>query len=144
MRVEAALCDSLSFMEQGLVFGEPLQLTGEPAMNWFLYTDAAYEPTTHTGSIGAVLTDNSGKVVSWFGIQLDCEVCEPFCALKKGTRKYELEMAAVVFAFLVWGRQVSRGLQVWFGDNDSVRFAFKKSMCRRLGCKQVDACASQQ
>ena len=110
MRVEAALCDSLSFMEQGLVFGEPLQLTGEPAMNWFLYTDAAYEPTTHTGGIGAVLTDNSGKVVSWFGIQLDCEVCARFLALKKDTRKYELEMAAVVFAFLVWGRQVSRGL----------------------------------
>ena len=33
-------------------------------------------------------------------------------------------MVAAVFSFRIWGKLESSGLQIWFGDDDSMRFAF--------------------
>ena len=115
---------SLLFMKERLLHGKPREVGSKLVPNWYLFTDASYEPKTKTGGIGAVLVDDSGALHEWFGIQLDDTVCRKFGAERKDTIIYELEMAAAVFAFHIWGGLMSSGLQLWFGDNDSVRFAF--------------------
>ena len=104
-----------------------LELWGTARQNqFFLYTDASYEPETHTGGLGAVLIDERGSCVAWFGVFLDSVICSHFGAEHKDTIIYELELLAVVFSFAFWNKLVSEHLMVCFGDNDAVRFALIK------------------
>ena len=82
-----------------------------------------------TGGIGAVLFDYSGECKAWFGFTLDGELCKAFGSDKKETIIYELELVATVFALSFWEDWIKDGLQVAFGDNDSVRFSLIKGSC---------------
>ena len=137
VQVDSSLLDSLKFMEQRLKNGRPFEISCEPTLNWYLYTDASFETSSRTGGIGAVLVNEHGCVVAWFGFQLDTSTCEKFGALIKENVIYELEMAAGAFAFLFWGPLVRGGMQVWFGDNDSVRFAFIKARAEGEVAKKI-------
>ena len=111
-------------MRRRLSEAKPREVSSKPLVTWYIYTDASYEVSTSTGGLGAVLVDEAGECVSWFGLPLDAAVCTLFGSLKKETIIYELELAAAVLSFLHWRAQISSGMQVWFGDNDSVRFSF--------------------
>ena len=91
--------------------------------NDMFYCDAAFEPETKTGGIGAVIFDSVGTCVGWFGFSLDETTCNSFGADKKHPIIYELELCAAVLALAFWADRMNGGLQVCFGDNDGARFS---------------------
>lgn len=123
VQLGAQLGMALQFMSRRLRENAPLIVSAGHAANWYLYTDASYEPDTKSGGLGAVLVDNDGKVAKWFGVVLPRDVCLKLRAAYKDTIIYELELAAAVLSFHVWASDIESGMQVWFGDNDAVRHA---------------------
>ena len=114
---------ALLAMRSRLEIGKPALVTDEDTSQWFVYTDAAFNLDDVSGGIGAVLVDEAGQCVEWFGFALDHLECECFGARCKETIIYELELAAAVLALAHWQAILCENLTVWFGDNDSVRFA---------------------
>lgn len=96
---------------------------------WYVFTDASYEQSTKTGGLGGVLVNEQGQCCAWFGFPLDADQCKRFGSETKQTIIYELELAAAVLALDFWADQIRDGLQVWFGDNDGVRFSLIKGSC---------------
>ena len=122
-KLDAELKLSLEVMSQRLRADEPRLVTAGVDRQMFIFTDAAYEPETKTGGLGAVICDEHASVVGWFGIQLDTEQCVAFGANLKDSIIYELELLAAVIALAAWCKNGFGYLHTWFGDNDSVRFA---------------------
>ena len=106
------LVTSLTMMMHRLCDSRPREVTARPLTEWFLYCDAAYEPETKSGGLGAVLCDNFGSCVAWFGIPLDKDAGAVFGADKKHTIIYELELCAAVLAMDFWAGVMQGGLQV--------------------------------
>ena len=114
---------ALLAMKARLESDQPMHVSDGELAQWYVYTDAAYASDTKTGGLGAVLVDDQANVVEWFGIALSSDECKLFGASSKETIIYELELAAAVLAFAYWRQRLRHNLTVWFGDNDSVRFA---------------------
>ena len=125
-RVDEDLACGLEYMIEWLMHGKPKRVGLSQLKEWHVYSDASYEPDRKTGGLGGVLFDDSGKCVSWFGLQLDEETCSLFGALKKETIIYELEMLAGILAMALWTERMANSFQILFLDNDSVRYALIK------------------
>ena len=121
--LDSGLKVSLRLMSERLRTGKPRTIGAVKPVTWFLYTDASYEPATNSGGLGAVWVDQEGNCVEWFGIELNSDVCKLLNPTEKDTIIYELELAAYVLATYVWLSKIESGVQVAFGDNDSVRYA---------------------
>ena len=93
------------------------------------YTDAAYEPATKSGGLGAALFNEKGACSGWFGVRLNMEQYVLFGAEEKQTIIYELELLASVLALDSWASSMNSGLQVCFGDNDGARFSLIRGSC---------------
>ena len=100
------------------------QVTTADNVQWFIFSDASYEPQFMEGGLGGVLVDQHGCVSQWFGLALCKAQCLQFCAELKDTIIYELEMAATVLAMAPWCKEQTRDLHTHFGDNDAGRFSF--------------------
>ena len=120
---------SLEMMSQRLQLGKPRTIGPTAFVQWFVYTDAAYEPETKSGGLGAVLVNHAGECVSWFGFNLDEKTCVEFGANIKDTIIYELELCGAVLALDFWSKRMQNGLQVCFGDNDAARFSLIRGSC---------------
>ena len=118
---------ALHFMKKRLKLGLPKTVSGQAWKHWFVYSDASYEQSQKTGGLGAVLVNSQGQCVSWFGVKLGIETCETSGSKAKKTIIYELEMAAAVLATFVWKNELANSLISFYGDNDSVRFAFVRA-----------------
>ena len=117
---------ALHFMLERLHSGRPRTVNAQKLAQWFIYSDASYEQSTQTGGLGGVLINEAGECVAWFGLELDSDACKSLGALWKDTIIYELEMLAGVLSLILWNDRISDGLQVWFGDNDAVRYSLIK------------------
>ena len=82
-KIPPELATCLNMMLQRLNSGRPREVNALPLKQWFVYCDAAYEPETKTGGIGAALFDNKGECVAWLGFPLDETACNVFGAQKK-------------------------------------------------------------
>ena len=125
-QIAESLRDALRFMLERLNSGKPRVVRAHRLEQWFIYSDASYEQSNKTGGIGGVLVNDRGECVSWFGFNVDSETCLELGAFTKDTIIYELELFAGVLAVKFWNNKISRGLQVWFGDNEAVRFSLIK------------------
>jgi len=114
---------ALTMMMHRLESGKRRMVSAQPLDQWFIYTDAAYDQEEKTGGLGAVLFNEQGACVGWYGIPLAMEQCALFGALEKQTIIYELELLARVLALDFWASSTNTGLQVCFGDNDGARFS---------------------
>ena len=90
------------FMRTRLEAGKPRTVSGVERKQWYIYSDASYEPSTRTGGLGAVLVDQGGVVIAWFGIPLGVEHCKALGSETKDTIIFELELLAAIPAYLVW------------------------------------------
>ena len=129
VRITGELKLSLRMMLQRLQSGRPRTINALALQQWFVYTDAAYEPETCTGGLGGALFNSCGECVAWFGIQLSPTVCREFGSDLKHTIIYELELCASVLALDFWADRMRDGLQTCFGDNDAVRFSLIRGNC---------------
>ena len=124
-------CDvqhALLAMKTRLEEGKPVTVSDQVLSQWYLYTDAAFHVETKTGGLEAVLVDQEGRCSQWFVFFLSTQDCELFGAAYKETIIYELELAAAVLAMAFWKNVLRSNLVVWFGDNDSVRYALANGL----------------
>eukprot|EP00435_Cladocopium_sp_Y103_P033072 s2564_g8.t1 len=122
--MDASLVASLKAMCQRLESSKQREVSANQCKQWYIYTDASYEPESFTGGVGGVLVDENASVVAWFGIYcLGKDSCEFLGAKDKGTIIYELEMLGTILATCLWCEGECEDLHVIFGDNDSVRFS---------------------
>ena len=112
----------LQVMIQRLSLCAPRIVSAQAMKQWFVFTDAAFEPELLCGGLGAAIFNNLGECVSWFGLPLDEQQCRQFGAGDKQTIIYELELAAAVLALDFWADRMKNGLQVCYGDNDGCVF----------------------
>eukprot|EP00435_Cladocopium_sp_Y103_P074949 s4_g52.t1 len=118
-----ALCAMVTSLKQA----KPKEISVNSFSQWFIYTDASFEPESATGSLGGVLVDAHGKVKFWFGLMLDADTCRLLGAGEKGAIIYELELLASILALSLWHGDKGDELNVHFGDNDGVRFSLIKA-----------------
>jgi len=128
-KLQRELTLALNMMLHRLDTGKPRVVSAKPLAEWFIYTDAAYEPETKPGGLGAALFDCKGACLGWFGVPLVTEQCAIFGAMEKQTIIYELELLASVLALDFWASSINTGLQVCFGDNDGARFSLIRGTC---------------
>ena len=128
-RLTQELTLGLMVMRQRLALGIPRIVSAKAVRQWFLFTDAAFEPDLGTGCIGAALFDDKCNCVGWFGFPLDAQQCQLFGAGVKQTVIYELELTASILALDFWADTMKDGLQVCYGDNDSARFSLISISC---------------
>ena len=117
------LVASLTLMRGRLEVNRPRDINPDPEKVWYVFSDASYEPESATGGVGAVLYNQSGELEAWFGSQLDALICKRFGAGEKETIIYELEFLAVVIAAKLWDSFLTEQLQVFFCDNEGVRYS---------------------
>ncbi|CAK9117153.1 unnamed protein product [Durusdinium trenchii] len=125
-RIGKPLESALTWMRHRLLTCKPKRIDSTDLQQFFVYTDAAFEPETSTGGLGAVLVSEAGICIARFGIFLDSNLCEVFGSSRKDTIIYELELLSAVFALRFWKNFAFGNLTVHFGDNDAVRFALIK------------------
>eukprot|EP00435_Cladocopium_sp_Y103_P025849 s3652_g6.t1 len=121
------LRQALQAMMTRLKQARPKEISVNSFSQWFIYTDASFEPESATGGLGGVLVDSGGAVKFWFGLMLDETTCRLLGAADKGTIIYELELLASILALSLWHGDKGDELNVHFGDNDGVRFSLIKA-----------------
>ena len=128
-KLREELVVGLNAMVQRLTLCGPRVVSAKAMKQWFVFSDAAYEPELRSGGLGAVLVADNGQCVEWFGLPLDESQCKNFGALDRQTIIYELELAAAVLALDFWADKMKDGLHVCYGDNDGVRFSLIRGSC---------------
>ena len=121
------LVAALQFMRTRLKAGKPRTVSGVARKQWYIYSDASYEPSTKTGGLGAVLVDQSGDVTAWFGMPIGMEQGKALGSETKDTVIFELELLAAILAIALWCRDTAGDLHTWFGDNDASRYSLIKA-----------------
>ena len=127
----------LRVMSQRLAAPTPRVVPAKAIQQWFLFVDAAYEPETVSGGLGAALFSEECECLGWFGLPLDKQQCLRFGAGSKQTIIYELEMLAAILGFDFWVDRMKDGLQVCYGDNDGARFSLIRGSCMSPGASAL-------
>ena len=126
-KLDSDMVLALKSMAERLGSALPRRVTCQQRNKWFIYTDASYEREVESGGLGGVLLDWQGSLVSWYGLGLDKDVCRALGSASKDSLIYELELFAAVLSLHLWCKDGDNNIHVWFGDNDSVRYALIKA-----------------
>lgn len=114
---------------QRLAISIPRIVSAKAVQQWFIFSDAAYEPELRTGGIGAALFNDACECVGWFRFPLNQQHCMLFGGGVKQNINYELELAASILALDFWADKMKNGLQICYGDNDSARYSLIRGSC---------------
>lgn len=90
-----------------------------------MYTDAAFSED-FSGGLGGVLCNSSGKVLSWFGVQLSAEAVKLLIGDNQQVGIGELETLAVLLAAKLWNNIVASAKTIFFIDNEGAKFSLIK------------------
>ena len=126
-RMDEELCLALIAMRVRLQSAGPKVVSANSFSQWFIFSDACFEPSLGTGGLGGVLVNAEAQVCAWFGIPLDAAVCVSLGSHEKTTIIYELELLAAVMSLTLWSGTHGDELNVHFGDTDGVRFFLVKA-----------------
>ena len=125
--MDDGLKTALRAMQVRLEEAGPKVVSARSFSQWFIYTDASFEPEDGTGGLGGVLVNSKSEVVAWFGFPLSKEQCELFGSRDKVTIIYELELLSAIIALDLWSSHQGDEFVVHYGDNDGVRFSLVKA-----------------
>ena len=131
IRVDDQLRSALETLRNHLVSSRQVSINRDINETWIIFTDGAFEPTNaQPASIGGILVNPSGKVVSFFGAYLPQPLLEEFLA-KSNHPIYELEIfPLLVCCHKIWSTHIVGKLVVHYLDNDAARSAFVRAMPR--------------
>eukprot|EP00435_Cladocopium_sp_Y103_P032952 s285_g8.t1 len=94
--VDGDLRNSLVFLRNRVITGQPRKLQSDVGRVFHLYTDACFEGGE--GGLGAVLFDDSGNTLSFFSEKLGASGVNAINPLRKKNVIFELEALAVLMA----------------------------------------------
>ena len=121
--VSASLLDAVTCMIDHLQSSRNVKVQRDLNISWLIFTDGAYEPTAEKpATIGGVLINPNGQVVSYFGAALPETLLAEF--LEESRQPiYELEIFPLVVAVRLWAEFLVDVLLVHYLDNDAARSA---------------------
>ena len=119
------LLDSLSLLEDRLVSGIPRCIDLNIRRTFYLFTDASFDLKSGSG-LGAVLFDDGGNLVEWFGFLSPLTSLSSLLVDDRETVIGELETIAVVLAMLIWGTITASSRLMIFIDNEGARYSLIK------------------
>ena len=131
-RMDDDLKIALLAMRVGLQQAGPKLVSATNFSQWFIYSDASFEPSEGTGGLGGVVVNAETQVGAWFGFPLDAPTCAKLGSQEKVTVIYELELLAAVIALNSWSGCHGDELNVHFGDSEGVRFSLVKASATGL------------
>ena len=119
---------SIRFLMERVVVAPPLKIMPSCLKSWLVFTDGACEGPEgcKQGSIGGVLVNPDGTLVSFFGGLLPDVLMQSFMA-KSRNPIYELEVLPVFVASMLWGKAVRYSQVCWYLDNEAARSACIKA-----------------
>ena len=127
IRIDDQLRSALGTLKNHLMSSRHVSINRDINETWIIFTDGAFESTSEQpASIGGILVNLNGKVVSFFGAYLPQPLLEEFLSTSKHPI-YELEIFPLLVAVKVWSTTVVGKLGVHYLDNDAARSAFVRA-----------------
>ena len=136
--LEKQLRGALMDLKNHLMKSTTVSINRDLNETWIIFTDGAFEPTnTQPASIGGILLNPSGKVVSYFGSYISGSLLNVFLEESRHPI-YELEIFPVVVAIRAWSKFIMGKLVFYYLDHDAARSAFiRASASTSLGTTLV-------
>ena len=125
LEIDAALEHSLIMLKMRLLNGKPRFFDMNVFKNFYLFTDASFDPAKGAG-LGGVLFDSDGNVLQWYGIEMDLQDLVLFLDENRKTVIGELETLVVAVALLIWSRRMHSSRLMAFIDNEGAKFSLIK------------------
>lgn len=103
--------------------GHPRRVGGSATKQWFVFTDASFQPTDDSWpcGTGGVLYNDKGEVVSAFSLCLDGPELKALGFPGKKTVIFEGELLAIIVALKLWEDKIRNSPCLIFVDNNSAR-----------------------
>ena len=120
--------NAIRFLHERVVVAPPLNITPSCLRCWLVFTDGACEGPegSKVGSIGGVLVNPDGNIVSFFGGIVPADIMDLFMQDSKNLI-YELEVLPVLVASRAWGKRLASFQVCWYLDNEAARSACIKA-----------------
>ena len=117
-------CSSLlALFCKALEVGKPRIISLASSSNWFIFTDACFEPDHETWKcgLGGILVDMTGRATQYFSLCLSDSQTSDLGGSSKKTIIFEAEMVAVIVAIRLWMECIRNAMVICFIDNNSAR-----------------------
>lgn len=113
---------ALERFSNSLQFSAPRLIQRAASENWYIFTDACFEPGQDTFcGIGGVLVNGRGELISFFSERLSADHLKTLGHGAKKTVIFEAELLALIVGVTVWERFLRGALVVCYIDNNSAR-----------------------
>ena len=127
VRLDEQLKSALGTLKSHLMSSRRVTISRDINETWIIFTDGAFEPSNaQPASIGGVLVNPNGQVVSFFGSYLPETLLTEFLA-KSQHPIYELEIFPLLVAVKLWSTSILGKLVVHYLDNDAARSSFVRA-----------------
>ena len=125
LQLQPETCVAMKLFRDLLTKSKPRKISGKVYDEWFVFTDASFEPNAagFKAGVGAVLVDKNGRIVQYVSEELPQDVLIFLMSSGKKTIIFELEMLAIVYAMTVWESFLRGSHVVFYTDNNAVRDA---------------------
>ena len=128
VRLSSQELSAIKFLHDRVVVAPPLKITPSCLRRWLVFTDGACEGPDEAkrGSVGGVLINPDGMIVSFFGGMVPGPIMD---ALLKTSRNpiYELEVLPVLISSRLWAAKLATFQVCWYLDNEAARSACIKA-----------------
>ena len=103
--------------------GKPRIISLASSSNWFIFTDACFEPDHPSWrcGLGGILVNMHGHAVQYYSLCLSDEQISSLGGAGKKTIIFEAEMIAVILALRTWSESIRNSMIVGFIENNSAR-----------------------
>ena len=122
-QISARLRQLLQLFNSQLLDGPPRKICGVSASCFYIFTDACYEPNRPDWvcGLGGIIYNSDGTAVQAFSFCLSQEQIGLLGGLVKQTIIFEVELLALIVAFVLWKNVISNSPVVFYVDNNSAR-----------------------
>jgi hypothetical protein len=127
VQIDQPLRNALEVLRKHLLESRNVSINRDINDTWIIFTDGAFEPSNQQpASVGGILVNPAGQVVSFFGSYLPHSLTEEFLRQSRHPI-YELEIFPLVIAVKVWAKLILGKLVIHYLDNDAARSAFVRA-----------------
>eukprot|EP00438_Fugacium_kawagutii_P023973 Skav204018 [mRNA] locus=scaffold229:27438:28982:+ [translate_table: standard] len=119
---------AVSFLRDRVCNAPPLVITPSCLKSWVVFTDGALEGPEgeKTGGVGGVIFPPDGACVQYFREAVPDSLLALLLQRSKDPI-YELEVAPVLIAVMLWGKMMATSQVCWYVDNGAARSAYLKA-----------------
>ena len=136
---------AVKYIANRLRSGPPRSIACNSLGTIYMFTDASFERGDGSGGLGAVLFDNHGRTIHWFGLELTTGDTAPLLRDGNVVIIGELEAIVPLIALRLWGHLCRCQHVVFYIDNEGAKFSLirgssKSMMISRIAFKTSELC----